>query len=194
MINIYNKYLLIKKKKDWGDWINGSAVRTLAYSSRGTGMNFWHPHDGSQLSVVPVVGDLMPSSGAHGHWGHTYIKAKYSCKHEVLFQFKTLKIVEPVWLWCSDRFLSWWTWWWTWKFRSQGSAQGFECCGWQGQPGLLDFALHRVGIPCPRFNRIQGTIHITWTLTECDKEAPLRSGSRLPLSLRWFVIDLNLPW
>lgn len=25
----------------------------------------------------------------------------------MLFQFKTLKIVEPVWLWYSDRFLSW---------------------------------------------------------------------------------------
>lgn len=50
-------------------------LRSLV-SLRGPRYSFQHPHTGSQQSVMPVTGDMTPSSGfkgtTHEHGTHTY--------------------------------------------------------------------------------------------------------------------------
>jgi hypothetical protein len=41
------------------------------------GFSSQHPYDGSQSSVTPVPGDLMPSSGLHGYQTNTW----FTCIH-----------------------------------------------------------------------------------------------------------------
>ena len=45
-------------------------LRTLADLPEGPGFNSQHPHINSQLSMTPVPGDLMPSSGLCRHCMH----------------------------------------------------------------------------------------------------------------------------
>lgn len=42
------------------------AVKSTGYSSRGSRFDSLHPHGGSQPSVIPVLGNVMPFSGLHG--------------------------------------------------------------------------------------------------------------------------------
>ena len=43
--------------------IDGSVIKSIVCLSRGSRLSSQNPHGGSQLSVAPVAGDLIPSSG-----------------------------------------------------------------------------------------------------------------------------------
>lgn len=63
-------------------WRDGS----VGDSCRGPGFTFQHPHGGTQLSVIPVLGDSMPPSGLHGYqarrWG-THIHVPNTQTHKI---------------------------------------------------------------------------------------------------------------
>jgi hypothetical protein len=51
-----------KKKCSWGrGWRHGSVVKGTGYSSKIPRLSSQHPHSSSQLSVIPVPGDLTTS-------------------------------------------------------------------------------------------------------------------------------------
>lgn len=57
-------------------------VKNIGCPSRGPGFDFQHPHDSPGVSVMPVPGDLMPSSDLylvlHAHGAHTFIYVEHS--------------------------------------------------------------------------------------------------------------------
>jgi hypothetical protein len=51
---------------------DGSMVETSSYTSRGLGFDSQSPHGNLQPCITPVPGDLMLSSGFHGHCIHIH--------------------------------------------------------------------------------------------------------------------------
>lgn len=47
------------------------------------------PHDGSQPSVIPVLGDLTPSSGLQGHEVYTWYTGIKCIKITIHIKFRT---------------------------------------------------------------------------------------------------------
>ena len=54
-------------RKEKGGWKDGSVFKCICCSSIGPRFNSQHLHDNSELSITPIPGDLMPSSGFLGH-------------------------------------------------------------------------------------------------------------------------------
>lgn len=52
-------------------------LKTACCSCRDSGFNSHQPHGGLQLSITAVLGDLMPSSGLHGHLAHIWCTYKH---------------------------------------------------------------------------------------------------------------------
>lgn len=48
-------------------WRDGSVIKNICCSSRGTEFNSQYPHDGSQPSIISVPRDLTPFSNLHGY-------------------------------------------------------------------------------------------------------------------------------
>lgn len=63
-------------------------MKCTGCSSKGSGFNSLHPHGGSQLSVVQVTRDSMPSSVLSGHY--THVLHRYTCKQNTYIP--TIKI------------------------------------------------------------------------------------------------------
>ena len=66
-------------------WRDGVVVLSTGCSSRGS--RFGSPKASSQLSVTVLPGDLMPTSGLHGHY--MYFINKHTCRqnthiHEII--------------------------------------------------------------------------------------------------------------
>lgn len=63
--------------------------RSPGCSSRGPGIESQHPHYATQLSLTPVPGNLIPSSGFHGHQPCTQYRDIHSWKismHRTFFK------------------------------------------------------------------------------------------------------------
>jgi hypothetical protein len=70
----------LKMPGSW-DWRDGSAVKSTGYACREWGFHSWHPYGSSQLFIILVSGDPVPSSGLHGHrlasiHAQTYMQTK----------------------------------------------------------------------------------------------------------------------
>jgi hypothetical protein len=57
--------------------MDGSEVKGTICSCRGHGFGSQNPHGGSQTSVTPVPGALMPSFDLFGHESHMVHKHTY---------------------------------------------------------------------------------------------------------------------
>ena len=55
-----------------GSWIDSLVIKSIGCFPIGPGINSQHLHGGSQASVTPVLGNLMPSSDLHGHQAHKW--------------------------------------------------------------------------------------------------------------------------
>ena len=66
-------------------------LRSTGCSSRGPRFNSQHPHGSSQVSVTPVPGDLIPSSGLHGHQAHTWCTYIHVDRTHICFILKNFK-------------------------------------------------------------------------------------------------------
>lgn len=74
-------WLSLPENHFWG-WTDDLAVKRTGYcSSRGLEFNFQHPHSNSKLYGIPVLRDVMPSSGTgtqmvHIHPGNAFVHTK----------------------------------------------------------------------------------------------------------------------
>lgn len=69
-------------------------VKSTRYSCRGPRFDFQHPHGSPQLSVTPVTGDLISSSGFLRHQARTWcidIRADKASIHVTFLKDKTIQ-------------------------------------------------------------------------------------------------------
>lgn len=65
-------------KNTIGDWREDSAAKSPGWSSRGPAFDSQHPHNVTQPSITPVLGDLIPSPGLHRHGTHTHVVHRHT--------------------------------------------------------------------------------------------------------------------
>ena len=61
----------------------------------GLGLGSQHPHDSSQVSVTPVPGNLMLSSGLYRHCMHVMGGVLYTCRQNTHAQVDVVAFFKP---------------------------------------------------------------------------------------------------
>lgn len=94
---------------EWCAWLGSSVVKSTCCVYTRPGFSYQHPHNGSQHSVTPSVGDLMPPFDLCGRQAcneHSYMQGKHP-----YVQNQINKSEKAGWMKAMER--SWWKWVWS---------------------------------------------------------------------------------
>lgn len=78
MLLHYSNIFTLLSHLSWGDWRDRSAENSTGYCSRRHRLNSQH-HDSSQLSVMSLQGEPVPSSGLHAYQVCKWFTDKHPC-------------------------------------------------------------------------------------------------------------------